>query len=295
MKKMLTVFTPTYNRADLLSCAYEALQRQTSSNFKWLVIDDGSTDNTKDVVESWIKENKIDITYVYKENGGLHTGYNKAIELLDTELCVCVDSDDYLFDNAVETICEEWAIYKDENIAGLVGYDCALDGNILTGRWSEGKISHYVTMKQKTKFHGDDKIVMKVRLLKQVYPQPTIEGEKNFNPIWLILKLDQLAPFAFIDKKICWVNYQNTGMAANIVKQYFNSPQSFMELRKLQVNLKYVGLPFKLRNYIHLIAEAKIAKKNIFKESVNVWMIVLLYPLGMLLYFYLLKLKHDER
>ena len=82
MKKMLTVFTPTYNRADLLPCAYEALQRQTSSNFKWLVIDDGSTDNTKDLVESWVKENKIDITYVYKENGGLHTGYNKAAELI---------------------------------------------------------------------------------------------------------------------------------------------------------------------------------------------------------------------
>ena len=78
--KTLTVFTPTYNRAKLLERNYNSLCQQTSNDFEWLVIDDGSTDDTKAVVEKWIKENKIKITYIYKENGGLASGYNKAIE-----------------------------------------------------------------------------------------------------------------------------------------------------------------------------------------------------------------------
>ena len=84
-KKLITVFTPTYNRkADLHKC-YNSLKRQTSYNFIWLVIDDGSTDNTKDLVKQWQDtENSFQIRYHYKENGGLHTGYNKGIELADT-------------------------------------------------------------------------------------------------------------------------------------------------------------------------------------------------------------------
>ena len=96
----LTVFTPTYNRAYILQRCYESLVRQTSKDFIWLIIDDGSTDNTKSLVDQWIKEkNEFEIKYVYKENGGMHTGHNKAYELIDTELKVCIDSDDFMPDN----------------------------------------------------------------------------------------------------------------------------------------------------------------------------------------------------
>ena len=84
--KLITVFTPTYNRARLLHRVYDSLVKQTNQQFKWLIIDDGSTDETKEVVEGFVQENKIEITYVYKENGGLHTGYNAAIARLDTDL-----------------------------------------------------------------------------------------------------------------------------------------------------------------------------------------------------------------
>lgn len=83
MYKEITVFTPTYNRAHLLHKLYHSLLRQNNQSFKWLIIDDGSTDNTKDVVDAFLKDNQIEIKYIYKENGGLHTGYNAAIENLD--------------------------------------------------------------------------------------------------------------------------------------------------------------------------------------------------------------------
>src|SRR5690606_35774747 len=98
--KTITVFTPTYNRAHLLPRLYESLCRQTSKDFLWLVIDDGSVDNTKEIVQSWIKENIIQIEYHFKENGGMHTGHNMAIKNIKTELCMCVDSDDYLLDDS---------------------------------------------------------------------------------------------------------------------------------------------------------------------------------------------------
>ena len=94
---LVTVFTPTFNRRDLLKRCYQELQKQTSKNFKWLIVDDGSTDSTKEYVDEWIEQEKeFSISYYYKENGGLHTAYNTAIEHLDTELAVCIDSDDYI-------------------------------------------------------------------------------------------------------------------------------------------------------------------------------------------------------
>ena len=89
MKPMLTIFTPTYNRGYTINKCYESLKRQTDKNFKWLVIDDGSTDNTKDLIMKWKEEADFEITYVYKKNGGMHTAHNTAYEIIDTELNVC--------------------------------------------------------------------------------------------------------------------------------------------------------------------------------------------------------------
>ena len=96
--KKLTVFTPTYNRAYCLGNCYESLVRQTCQDFIWLIIDDGSSDHTKELVEDWKKENKIEIKYVWQENTGMHGAHNTAYEIIETELNVCIDSDDYMPD-----------------------------------------------------------------------------------------------------------------------------------------------------------------------------------------------------
>ncbi len=102
--KLLTVFTPTYNRGYCLRNLYESLKRQTSNNFLWLVIDDGSNDNTKELCLEFQKENRVEMVYYYQQNGGKHVAHNKAVEICQTELFLCVDSDDILSDQAVETI-----------------------------------------------------------------------------------------------------------------------------------------------------------------------------------------------
>ena len=99
----ITVFTPAYNRAHTLPRTYESLKRQNNKNFIWLIIDDGSIDNTQELVDQWIKEdNDFIIQYIYKENGGMHTAHNVAYQNITTELNVCIDSDDCLADNAID-------------------------------------------------------------------------------------------------------------------------------------------------------------------------------------------------
>ena len=105
---LLTVCTPTYNRAHTLPRLYESLVRQTSQDFEWLVVDDGSTDNTRELVDGWVAEGRIRIRYVYKENGGKPSAHNLGVRLAAGELFFCVDSDDYLTDNAVELILSAW-------------------------------------------------------------------------------------------------------------------------------------------------------------------------------------------
>ena len=105
----LTVFTPAYNRAHTLPRTYESLLRQDCKDFVWLVIDDGSTDNTAELLSQWQKkDNGFEIKYIYKENGGMHTAHNTAYENIDTELNVCIDSDDMLADGAISSILKLW-------------------------------------------------------------------------------------------------------------------------------------------------------------------------------------------
>ena len=130
--KSITVFTPSYNRAYILGKCYESLNRQTCKDFVWLIIDDGSTDSTRELVESWTqRDNGYEIRYVYKENGGLHTGYNKAIELMDTELSICIDSDDFMPSDGIERILKIWNNRKEPDLAGLIGLDYDERGTLI--------------------------------------------------------------------------------------------------------------------------------------------------------------------
>ncbi len=117
----ITVFTPTYNRAYILKNLYRSLQRQTCKDFEWLVVDDGSSDETGKLVAGWQKEgNDFPIRYYYKENGGKCRAINYALDLAEGELFFTVDSDDYLTDDAVETILRWDNTLKNKN--GYCGY-----------------------------------------------------------------------------------------------------------------------------------------------------------------------------
>lgn len=258
----LTVFTPTYNRAHTLKRTYEWMKKQTRQDFVWLIVDDGSTDGTEQMVRKWMSDGLHDFTmqYVWKENGGLHTGYNKAFEIADTELIVCVDSDDYMPADAVETILTFWDKNKSPEYAGIIGLDYLESDSPVCGFLPEVKSMHIIDLWQKYHYKGDTKVVMRLDLLKAVPPQPTYNGEKNFNPIYMMLQIDALHDFLVINKNLCYVDYQPDGMTANIFRQFINSPNSFAALRVLMISLPTIFPAYKLKQYLHLVSSVCLAK-----------------------------------
>ena len=285
----LTVFTPTYNRANLLPRAYEALLRQSEKDFVWLIIDDGSTDKTEKLVKSWQQENRIPIHYFQKENGGLHTAYNLGIEKAETELFVCIDSDDFMPDDAVENILALWNRQKSGDVAGIIGLDYGMDGNPLQGKLLPNvEKVHLMDLAIRYKHQVDTKMVHRTDLLKAVAPMKVFKGEKNFNPIYLFLKVDDQFPLLVLNKNLCFVDYQESGMANNILKQFVNSPNSFAELRKLNMSLRKATPLFILTNAVHYVSSAVFAKnRNWIKESPKKIYTLLAAPLGLMLNLYL--------
>ena len=289
--KSLPVFTPSYNRVHTLARTYKSLCDQTHKDFNWLIIDDGSTDNTHEVVESWIQEDKISISYVYKKNGGLHTGYNTAIELIDTELCVCIDSDDWMPNDAVEKILSFWSKNKRVDVAGIMGLDFFANGQPIGGYFPDGiETLKIIEMVPKYHHRGDVKVVHRTALLKEVAPMPVYEGEKNFNPIYLFHKVDMKYPLLLINDNLCFVEYQPDGMTNNIFNQYVNSPRSFSELRKLLLSRNDVGFMFKFRNAMHYVSsQIMLRNKAWLKESPEKFITILAAPFGLLLFYYIKK------
>lgn len=283
----ITVFTPTYNRADLLYRGYEALKRQTCKDFIWLIVDDGSTDNTREVVKSWQnEETTFEIQYVYKENGGLHTGYNTAIALLETELAVCVDSDDYLTDNAIERALGFWKDNGNQTLAGIVALDGDKSGNVIGDPLPDQKQLNLIDLllgKYPIK-NGDRKLFIRSDLYKSVAPQKTFQGEKNFNPHYMHLQISQNYDFLVLNEVLCIVEYQAGGMSNGIFRQYYNSPRSFAETRRLYLSFRNAGVGFRFKQCIHYVSSSILARDMHFvKTSPAKLMTVAAIPFGFLL------------
>lgn len=286
-KKALTVFTPAYNRADTIVRTYESLLRQTNKNFEWIIVDDGSTDNTEEVVKPWLDAQLIPIRYIKKKNGGLFTGYNTAIEHCNTELNVCIDSDDYMPDDAVEIILEEWSKVGDPNIAGLIGLDYKINGNPIGGMFSKEGDYYYREKFNVVNHYCDTKVVCRTDLMKAIWPMPSF-GEKDFNPTWYYCIIGEEYKFRLINKCLCIVDYQPDGMMAGIFRQYRNSPKSIAEMRRVTMRSKYTNYKEKTMAAIHYISSSIFARDRKFlQKSPKPILTFFVIPLGLILHGYI--------
>ena len=289
MKPTITVFTPTYNRAYCLNNGYESLCRQTLKDFIWLVIDDGSTDNTKELVEKWKKnDNGFEIQYIYKSNGSLASGYNAAIEVMDTELSVCIDSDDYLPDDAIERIVSFWEKNQSNNFAGIVGLDCTPDGDVIGDPLPNQKSINLIDLlvgRYRIK-NGDRKHVVRTDLYKKFGPMPLFPDERDFNPQFLHLQISKDYDFLVMNENLCYVDYQPDGMTTTVFKQYLRSPNSFRTMRLLDLSFN-APLRYTIKKTIHYISSCVLSKKPCVSASPRKILTVLLYPFGVALTVYL--------
>lgn len=286
--KSITVFTPTFNRAYCLHRLYQSLCGQTAGDFLWLVIDDGSTDNTKELIASWQKEGLIEIRYHYKQNGGMHTGHNAAYELIDTAYNVCIDSDDYMPLNAIEIIKRNISGLGSE-YAGLVGLDIDPDGAVIGTPFPEGmdKI-RLQDAYLKHKVRGDKKLVYKTDIIRKYPRYPEFEGEK-FVPLgYLYYLIDRDYVLKPVNEPLVVVEYQADGSSRNILRQYKRNPLGFAHSRNQRIN---ISSSFKdiVKNQMHLTSAALFAKNPRLIFQNKYWFLaVLLIPAGLLLHLYIL-------
>ncbi len=288
----LTVFTPAYNRVDLLPRCFESMKRQTSKDFTWMIIDDGSTDGTRELVKNWLKENlDFEIQYYYKENGGLHTAYNEAISHIETELAVCIDSDDFMPDDAVEKILSFWGQYGSEKYAGIVGLDYYLNDKVIGDFLPDQKSVNLIDLLtgKYPIINGDRTNVVRTELYKKYAPMKVFPGEKNFNPHYMHLQISEEFDFLVLNENLRYVEYQPNGMSNSMLKQYYNSPNSFAEIRKLYLSFSDTTLKFRFRHSIHLVSSCILAGHfhEAIKESPCKFITILSIPFGLLLSFYI--------
>ncbi len=226
----LTVFTPAYDRAHTLPQLYHSLLRQTSRDFHWLVIDDGSTDGTRALVEGWIADGQIPITYHHQPNQGMHGAHNTAYRLITTELNVCIDSDDYMADDAVELIVDKWRRDGSPRYAGIVALDATFDGRAIGTPFT----TPFTTL---TDFYrrggrGDKKLIYRTDVIRATPEYPLFEGEKYVGLGYKYQLVDLTHPLLTMNAVVCHVDYLPDGSSRNMYRQYFRNPRGFAFIRR---------------------------------------------------------------
>lgn len=214
----VTIFTPTFNRAYALGKLYKSLKDQTCKNFEWLVIDDGSNDNTRELINQWENENQdFSIRYYYKKNGGKHRAINYGLEKASGRLFFIVDSDDYITENAIETILSEDNIIQSNqfNLAGY-GFNKGYNESSIVGDTFEGEsIIASSIDRRKHKIKGDKAEIFYTEILKR-YKFPEFPNE-NFiteSVVWYKIANDGYM-LKWINKIIYICEYLEDGLTKN--------------------------------------------------------------------------------
>lgn len=286
--KTVTVFTPTFNRAYCLNKCYESLKRQTSKDFIWLVVDDGSTDKTKELVEEWVNEGIIEIQYHWQQNQGMHGAHNTAYELINTKLNVCIDSDDYMPDDAVEKIIRFWNQHGNEKVSGIIGLDSTYDNEVIGTEFpNHVRQSTLFDLYHKHGVTGDKKLVYRTELTKE-FPYPLFEDEKYVGLDYKYHMIAQKYEMLLMNEVLCCVEYLPDGSSRNMLNQYRKNPKGFAFYRKELMKLPFVSHSFKFRQAIHYVSSNLLDKNwGFLRETPEKGLTMLAVPLGVTLYFYI--------
>lgn len=234
-KMVLSIFTPTYNRSELLKRAYRSLCEQTNHNFEWIIIDDGSTDNTSQVVQAMIAEKKIVIQYYRQENGGKHTAFNYAADIARGELLLCLDSDDWMERKAVDNIISCAPNVLDSDY-GMMAYKRDTSGKMLCNDLPDVHRGMF-GYGQEFGSVGEYAVIYKTKVLKS-YPFPVFEGEKFLTEAvhfdYIELQGYTLCPLPQV-VQVC--EYQVDGLTQNLYRIMLANPQGYQMYHAQRINL----------------------------------------------------------
>lgn len=220
----LTIFTATYNRAHLLPRLYESIKSQDITDVEWLIVDDGSTDNTEQEVGKYAEEGLVDIKYIKKENGGKHTAFNVGLEKARGEWFFSVDSDDKLPDDSIAK-CKSVIADATEDIMGIVSLKSGFDGKILGNRYPQNKFISSFRKLESDGMQGERSIILRT-VIKKFAIFPIIKGEKFMG--------ESVLYDLIFDKNLIVTNdvltnceYQEDGLSSNPYRIMVNNPGGY--------------------------------------------------------------------
>lgn len=270
---LITVFTPTYNRGYTLENLFNSLLVQTNKNFEWLIVDDGSTDNTEDLVNRFKDVSSFKIRYIKKKNGGKHTAINCGVNLAEGFLFFIVDSDDQLTKDAIEKLYKwEQSLEKKKDFAGISGNKGDVLGNLLGSTFKGNYIDATNIERRENNILGDKAEAYYTSVLKK-FPFPEIEGE-NFMTEAIVW--DKIAASGL---KIRWFNdiiyiveQREDGLIAQGNSRYANNPKGYAMYVMQCDNIFHLNWKDKLysgyyyydvvKSKVSIFRAAKLLKRN---------------------------------
>lgn len=255
---MITILTPSYNRGKDLNILYKSLLDQTSNNFEWLIVDDGSTDDTAEIVQNFIDDNNVLIRYIKKVNGGKHTALNVGINNTSSLMTFIVDSDDILTSDAVATI--DSFIEKYKGVDGICGFSFLRkfpDGKINGKKFEQDEIIGNLIS---TRINGNDESSDKAEVyytdcLKE-FPFPEVAGEKFLGEDVVWMRMARKYNMVFVNKAIYVGNYLEGGLTKNRRTHNIKSPN---------------GCVLRANEYLHGDVNFKIREKSALQYLIYGW------------------------
>lgn len=292
----ITVFTPSYNRAATLPRAFECLKKQTFRNFEWIIIDDGSSDNTREVVEGLKKENPFfEIIYVFQENQGKHVATNNAVKICRGRFFITLDSDDACTDDALETFLSEWNKIPSEKQSEYYGISCRTcnrDGVINGTPMNEPYIdSNDLDFKLKYKISGELWGMIRTEIMRE-FPFPEIEGYHYYpeNIIWN--NVGRKYKSRYINKALRYYIQDQENAVTNVNRK--NASKEKFSMRLHYVNDCWDYRKYNRKRYLeHIVAITRDGMANNYtpkeirkmvKSGIRRFLVTLFSPVGIFLY-----------
>lgn len=289
MESKITIFTPTYNRGYILPQLYASLCKQTNPAFIWLVVDDGSTDNTNMLINTWISENRLSIKYLYQPNGGKMRAHNRGVLCCETELFFCVDSDDFLAEDSIQLIYDTWKKPRIEKISGIVAYRGFIGtSQLIKCHFPENYQTSALIRLYQNGFCGDTSLIYRTDILKR-HLFPEIEGEKFISEAYVYDQIDEFYELILLKQPLIMCQYQSDGYTQNEHQLFVKYPKGwamfYNQRSRFSRNLKErIVMVAKYISFGLMCGSAKIIRNS------NYPVITLFcYPLG--LYYKMIKFK----
>jgi len=284
----LSICTPTYNRRYTLERVYKSLLNQNVKSFEWIIVDDGSTDKTKVLVNKFIREDKINIRYIFQNNQGKHIALNKGMEIAEGELFTCLDSDDWLYPNSINIIKKEREkVRNDKNIVGIISLDSYENEKIIGDKFPRHlKKANWINLIYKYKVLGDKDYYFRTKEIKKIQ-FPSYSNNKHMPPGYQYWILSKSFDFYLLNRPTKYVEYLEDGISRNKYNKYIVAPDNFARFRYEIMDL-IPNKRAKIINAIHFNSSIALGTIKLKPKKIkNKILVTLTKPLGYLLSVYI--------